>query len=367
VSANIASNFKIHNTLIIFYFAKLLILSIFKKNSVMSKPKIAINGLGRIGRLVFQILFDRNNVDIVAINDIAPNDALVYLLKYDTAQGRWEKDIKEIEDKFYIDDKIINSTSVGEISSLPWKEYGVDVVIECSGRYRNRTQLEEHIKSGAKKVVISAPADSTVKTIVLGINDNDILPEDNVISNASCTTNCLAPMAKVLHENFGIVNGIMNTVHAYTGDQKLHDTIHPTDFRRARAAAQNIVPTTSNANKALEWVMPELKGKIIGGAMRVPVIVGSNTELYCTLEKDISIEEINAAFKQAASTNLAGILQYTEDPIVSSDIIHNPYSCIFDAGLTQKVGNMYKIVGWYDNEYGYANRLAEMVEKVAKQ
>jgi glyceraldehyde 3-phosphate dehydrogenase len=331
----------------------------------MDKPKIAINGLGRIGRLVFQILFDRNRVDIIAINDIAPNDALVYLLKYDTAQGRWEKEIKELDNKFYIDDKIILSTSIGEISQLPWKDLGVDVVIECSGRYRTKLQLEEHRNAGAKKVVISAPADKEVKTIVLGINDNAILADDYIISNASCTTNCLAPMVKVLHENFGIVNGIMNTVHAYTGDQKLHDTIHPTDFRRARAAAQNIVPTTSNANKALEWVMPELKGKIIGGAMRVPVIVGSNTELYCILEKDVSIEEINAVFKNAAQNQLNGILEYTEDPIVSSDIIHNPHSCIFDAGLTQKVGNMYKIVGWYDNEYGYANRLAEMVEKVA--
>lgn len=331
----------------------------------MNKPKIAINGLGRIGRLVFQILFDRNRVDIIAINDIAPNDALVYLLKYDTAQGRWEKDIKELDNKFYIDDKMILSTSIGEINLLPWKDLGVDVVIECSGRYRTKLQLEEHRNAGAKKVVISAPADKEVKTIVLGINDNAILANDYIISNASCTTNCLAPMVKVLQENFGIVNGIMNTVHAYTGDQKLHDTIHPTDFRRARAAAQNIVPTTSNANKALEWVMPELKGKIIGGAMRVPVIVGSNTELYCILEKDVSIEEINAVFKNAAQNQLNGILEYTEDPIVSSDIIHNPHSCIFDAGLTQKVGNMYKIVGWYDNEYGYANRLAEMVEKVA--
>lgn len=331
----------------------------------MQKPRVAINGLGRIGRLVFQILFDRNKVDIVLINDIAPNDALVYLLKYDTAQGRWEKNIKEIDDKFYIDDKVIHSTSIGEIKNLPWKDFNVDVAIECSGRYRNRTQLEEHIAAGARKVVISAPADKTVKTIVLGINDADILPEDIIVSNASCTTNCLAPMAKVLHENFGIINGIMNTVHAYTGDQKLHDTIHPSDFRRARAAAQNIVPTTSNANKALEWVMPELKGKIVGGAMRVPVIVGSNTELYCNLVKDVSVEEINQAFKTAATTYLNGILQYTEEPIVSSDIIHNPYSCIFDAGLTQKIGNLYKIVGWYDNEYGYANRLAEMVEKMA--
>ena len=331
----------------------------------MRRPKIAINGLGRIGRLVFQILFDRNIVDIVAINDIAPNDALVHLLKYDTAQGKWDKTIKEIDDKFYIDDKVILSTSVGEISKLSWKELEIDIVIECSGRYRTKAQLEEHIKAGAKKVIISAPADKEVKTIVIGINQNDISKDDVVLSNASCTTNCLAPMVKVLEENFGVINGIMNTIHAYTGDQKLHDTIHPTDFRRARAAAQNIVPTTTNASKALGWVMPKMKGKIIGGAVRVPVIVGSNTELYVLLEKQATVGEINAAFKKAAETDLKGILQYTEDPIVSSDIIHNPYSSIFDAGLTQQIGSLTKIVSWYDNEYGYANRLAEMVELVA--
>jgi glyceraldehyde 3-phosphate dehydrogenase len=331
----------------------------------MSKPRIAINGLGRIGRLVLQILFDKDHIDIVAINDIAPNDALVYLLKHDTAQGKWNKTISAKEDHLYIDGKEIISTSIAESKNLPWEELNIDIVIECSGRYRDREKLQEHINAGAKKVIISSPADKTVKTIVLGLNDSIISKEDNILSNASCTTNCLAPMAKIMHDNFGIKSAIMNTVHAYTSDQKLHDSIHGTDFRRARAAAQNIVPTSSNANKALEWVMPEIKGKIKGGAVRVPIIVGSLTELYCNVEKPTTVEEVNAAFKLASENHWKNILEYTEDPIVSSDIIHSPASCTFDAGLTQQVDNLIKIVGWYDNEYGYANRLAEMVEKVA--
>lgn len=331
----------------------------------MPKPRIAVNGLGRIGRLVFQILFDRGNVDIVAINDIAPNDAMVYLLKHDTAQGRWEKQITAKEEHLFVEGKEIISTSIAQSKDLPWKELDVDIVIECSGRYRDRAKLQEHIDAGAKKVIISSPADKEVKTIVLGINDGILTKEDTILSNASCTTNCLAPMVKVILDNFGLQHAIMNTIHAYTGDQKLHDSIHGSDFRRARAAAQNIVPTTSNANKALEWVMPEIKGKIKGGAVRVPVIVGSLTELYCSLEKPVAVEDINRAFKNAAEGNLKNILAYTEDPIVSSDIIHAPYSCIFDAGLTQQVDDLVKIVGWYDNEYGYASRLAELVEKVA--
>lgn len=331
----------------------------------MSKPRIAINGLGRIGRLVFQILFDKDLVDIVAINDIAPNDALVYLLKHDTAQGKWNKNITAKEDHLFIDGHEIISTSIAESKDLPWKALNIDIVIECSGRYRDREKLQEHINAGAKKVIISSPADTSVKTIVLGINDDTISKDDTILSNASCTTNCLAPMVKIMLDNFGIKNAIMNTIHAYTGDQKLHDSIHGSDFRRARAAAQNIVPTSSNANKALEWVLPEIKGKIQGGAVRVPVIVGSLTELYCNLEKKTTVEEVNAAFKAASEQHWKNILDYTEDPIVSSDIIHSPASCTFDAGLTQQVDDLVKIVGWYDNEYGYANRLAELVEKVA--
>ncbi|MBK9329088.1 MAG: type I glyceraldehyde-3-phosphate dehydrogenase [Sphingobacteriales bacterium] len=331
----------------------------------MPKPRIAVNGLGRIGRLVFQILFDKGNVDIVAINDIAPNDALVYLLKHDTAQGKWDRQITAKEDQLFVEGKEIISTSIAQSKDLPWKELDIDIVIECSGRFRDRVRLQEHIDAGARKVVISSPADKEVKTIVLGINDNLLSNEDTILSNASCTTNCLAPMVKVILDNFGLQHAIMNTIHAYTGDQKLHDSIHGSDFRRARAAAQNIVPTSSNANKALEWVIPEIKGKIKGGAVRVPVIVGSLTELYCSLEKPASGEEFIRAFNYAACGAMKNILAYTEDPIVSSDIIHSPYSCIFDAGLTQQVDNLVKIVGWYDNEYGYASRLAELVEKVA--
>jgi len=331
----------------------------------MSKPRIAINGLGRIGRLVLQILFDKDNIDIIAVNDIAPNDALVYLLKHDTAQGKWNKTITAKEEHLYIDNKEIISTSIAESKDLPWKDLDIDIVIECSGRFRDKQKLQEHINAGAKKVILSSPADKEVKTIVLGINDSIITKEDIIISNASCTTNCLAPMVKIMDEHFGIQNAIMSTIHAYTGDQKLHDSIHGSDFRRARAAAQNIVPTSTNATKALEWVLPEIKGKITGGAVRVPVIVGSSTELYCNIEKSASIEEINAAFKNAAQHQYKNILDYTEDPIVSSDIIHSPFSCTFDAGLTQQIGQLIKIVGWYDNEYGYANRLAELTEKVA--
>ena len=331
----------------------------------MPKPRIAINGLGRIGRLVFQLLFDKNQVDIVAINDLAPNDALIYLLKHDTAQGRWNKTITAKENHLFIEGQEIISTSIATSNDLPWKELNVDIVVECTGRYRDREKLQEHINVGAKKVVISSPADQSVKTIVLGINDDAISKDDTILSNASCTTNCLAPMVKVMQDNFGIKNAFMNTIHAYTGDQRLHDGVHGNDFRRARAAAQNIVPTTTNANKALEWVMPEIKGKIKGSAVRVPVIVGSSTELYCNIERSTTIEAINAAFKLAAETSLKNILAYTEEPIVSSDIIHTPVSCTFDAGLTQQIGDMVKIVGWYDNEYGYANRLAELVEKVA--
>lgn len=332
----------------------------------MSKKRIAINGLGRIGRLVFQILYDRKNIDIVAINDIAPNDALVYLLKHDTAQGKWNKKISAQENHLYIEDKKIYSTSIAESKNLPWKDLNIDIVVECSGRYRTQEKLHEHIDAGAKKVIISSPADQKVKTIVLGVNENSITSDDLILSNASCTTNCLAPMVKIMLDNFGIDNAIMNTIHAYTSDQKLHDSIHGSDYRRARAAAQNIVPTTSNANKALEWVMPEIKGKIKGGAVRVPVIVGSLTELYCNLSKDVSVEDVNKAFLSAAQNHWKGILEYTDEPIVSSDIIHSPASCIFDAGLTQKVDKLVKIVGWYDNEYGYANRLSELVELTSK-
>ncbi|MCB9034748.1 MAG: type I glyceraldehyde-3-phosphate dehydrogenase [Chitinophagales bacterium] len=329
------------------------------------KTKIAINGLGRIGRLLFRTLWNHPQIEIVACNDLAPNDALAHLLKYDTAQGTWHLPISADEEHIIVDNKKIKCTAIKDATELPWKEDQIDIVIDCSGFYRTYDKAQLHIQAGAKKVIISAPADDKTKTIVMGINDNDITSNDIILSNASCTTNCMAPMVKVIMDNFTLENAIMNTIHAYTGDQKLQDSIHK-DWRRARAAAENIVPTTSNAAQALSRVMPETKDKISGGAVRVPVIVGSLTELYCKFTEEVSVEAINNAFKLAAQNELKNILAYTEDPIVSSDIIHDPHSCIFDAGLTLKVGQLIKIVGWYDNEFGYTNRLAELVEKVAQ-
>lgn len=329
------------------------------------KPNIAINGLGRIGRLVTRILIDSDKANIVAINDLAENATLAHLLKYDTAHRKWNRTISSDEKNLYVDGAKIPCFAVSEPEKLPWKELNVDIVLECTGFFRSRDKANKHIEAGAKKVVISAPAKGDIKTIVLGVNDQLLNKEDTIISNASCTTNCLAPMAKILHEIGEIQHGFMNTVHAYTADQKLQDSIHKSDLRRARAAAQNIVPTTTNATSTLGIVMPELKGKITGGASRVPVITGSLTELYCKVNKPSDKETINQAFKKAAETNLKNILSYTEDAIVSSDIISDPHSCIFDAELTEVIGDMVKIVGWYDNEAGYANRLAELVIKIS--
>lgn len=327
--------------------------------------RVAINGLGRIGRLVFRLLMERDDVEVVAVNDLSPNDILCYLLQYDTAQGTWNKTFTHDAHSITVDNHRIVCLEEKEMENLPWKDLGVDIVIECTGRARNQADAMKHIRAGATKVVISAPADKDTKTIVIGINDHLLTPADVVVSNASCTTNCLAPMVQTLIDNFHIGHGIMNTIHAYTGDQRLQDGVHGSDFRRARAAAENITPTSSNATKALEWVIPQVKGKIIGGAVRVPVVVGSLTELIFTMDEDVSVADINAAFKEAAENKLKGVMGYTEDPIVSSDIIHSPLSCLFDAALTQKTDTMYKIVGWYDNEYGYANRLVELVIKVA--
>lgn len=332
----------------------------------MSKrPNIAINGLGRIGRLVTRILVDSNRVNIVGINDLADNATLAHLLKYDTAHRKWNRDIRSDEHNLYIDEIAIPCHAISEPEKLPWKEADVDLVIECTGFFRSKEKLEKHLHAGAKKVILSAPGKGDIKTIVLGVNDHLLDKNDIILSNASCTTNCLAPMAKLLHELGEIQFGFMNTVHAYTADQKLQDSIHKSDLRRARAAAQNIVPTSSNATQTLGIVMPELKGKITGGASRVPVVTGSLTELYCSVSRQLTVEQINTAFKNAASTELKNIIAYTEDPIVSSDIISDPHSCIFDAQLTEVMGNLVKIVGWYDNESGYANRLAELSIKVS--
>ncbi len=330
--------------------------------------RVAINGLGRIGRLVFRILYEHPEVEVVAINDLAENEILAHLIQYDTAHGKWKNQVDHDDKNIIINGKPIACTEIADFKKLPWKELNIDIVIECTGKARNHETASEHIEAGAKKVIISSPADKLTKTIVLGINDDTITAEDLILSNASCTTNCLAPMIQVMNDNFGIELAIMSTVHAYTGDQNLQDGNHKGDFRRARAAAENIVPTTSNATKAVELVMPEMKGKIIGGAMRVPVLVGSLTEVYCTLTKSTTKEAINQAFQKAASEGrFKGIIEYTEVPLVSSDIVTNPHSCIFDAELTAMVSDKFcKIVGWYDNEYGYSSRLAELVMKVSE-
>ena len=330
------------------------------------KPRIAINGLGRIGRLACRILFDSDKVEIVGINDLAANENLAYLLKYDTAQRKWERQVTHDEENIFVDGKAIPCSSEKDPALLPWAKLKVDVVLECTGFFRSNEKAGKHIDAGAKRVLISAPAKGDVKTIVLGVNDKELTADDVIISNASCTTNCLAPMVKVLDDFAGIENAFMTTVHAYTGNQKLQDSIHRKDLRRGRAAAINIVPTTSGATSTVIKVMPKMKGKLQGGAVRVPVITGSLTELYANVSKTVSVKQIKNAFKKAAGKDLVGVLEYTEDPIVSWDIVHNKHSCIFDASLTTVMDKHVKIVGWYDNEYGYANRLTELAQKVAK-
>lgn len=330
--------------------------------------RIAINGMGRIGRLAFRLLYDHSEVEIVAINDLANNAVLAHLIQYDSAHGKWDKEVTHDGSNIIVDGKPIHCTEIASFESLPWGELNIDIVLECTGKAKTRELAHGHIQAGAKKVIISAPADEHTKTIVVGINDDTLNNDDIIISNASCTTNCLTPMIKILEDNFGIEHAIMSTVHAYTGDQNLHDANHKSDLRRARAAAVNIVPTTTHATESVEVVLPEVKGKLIGGAMRVPVLDGSLTELYVHLTRPSNKEAMNKAFFDASQHGrLKGILEYTEAPLVSSDIVGNPHSCVYDAELTSFVTeNFCKIVGWYDNEFGYSNRLAELVIKVAK-
>ena len=330
----------------------------------MAKKRIAINGMGRIGRLLLKILLNHDTVEVVAINDLSPDDDLQYLIKYDTAQRNQPQDVRVEGEFLVVNGHKIQSFAIADPLQLPWKDLNIDIVVECTGIFRKREKLEMHLTAGAKKVVLSAPAKGDIKTVVIGINEDIITPEDTILSNASCTTNCLAPMVKVLDELCGIDHAIMNTVHAYTGDQNLQDAIHKSDMRRARAAAENIVPTTSNATSTLEIIIPKMKGRLTGGAVRVPVMVGSLTELYANVSRLVTKEEINQAFLTASKGKLNNILAYNTDPIVSSDIIGNAHSCIFDADLTIVMGNLVKITGWYDNEFGYASRLAELVEMV---
>jgi glyceraldehyde 3-phosphate dehydrogenase len=324
--------------------------------------KIAINGFGRIGRLTFRNLQNKSGLEVVAINDLTDTATLAHLLKYDSAHGRFNGTVSHTPNSLIVNGKEIVITAVRNPAELPWGEMGIDMVIESTGIFTSQEQLKMHLTAGAKKVGLSAPAKDDVKTIVMGVNDELLGADDVAFSNASCTTNCLAPMMKVLQDNFGVEKGYMLTVHAYTNDQSIQDAPHK-DLRRARAAAVSMIPTTTGAAKAVGLVLPEMKGKLDGYAMRVPTLTGSATDVTLTLGRDVTKEEINAAMKLASETYLKGIMEYTEDPIVSADIVGNPHSCIFDAGITSANGNLVKIMGWYDNEAGYSARMADMTER----
>ena len=327
--------------------------------------RVGINGFGRIGRNFFRaIQASGADIEVVGVNDLTDNKTLAHLLKYDSILGRLPGEVTSAEDNITVDGHTFKALAEKDPGALPWGDLGADVVIESTGFFVAAEKARAHIDGGAKKVIISAPAKNEDITIVLGVNDGDYDPEKHhIISNASCTTNCLAPMAKAIHDAFTIERGLMTTIHAYTQDQNLQDGPHK-DLRRARAAALNIVPTSTGAAKAIALVMPELKGKLDGYALRVPIPTGSATDLTVNVGREVSVEEVNAAVKAAAEGQLKGYLRYTEDPIVSSDIVTDPASCIFDAGLTKTTGNQVKVVGWYDNEWGYSNRLVDLVKLV---
>ena len=334
----------------------------------MAAPKIAINGFGRIGRTVIRIAKLRRHFDVVAINDLAPADALAYNFKYDSVHGKYPGKVGLEGDTLTIDGDPFRVLSEKDPSKLPWKELGVDYVIESTGKFRKIAELQTHLDAGARRVLVTVPTkDYLESTVVLGVNDEVVTPESKLISNASCTTNCAAPVTKVLHESFGIKRGLLTTVHAYTADQRLVDTPHK-DFRRSRHAALNIIPTSTGAAKAIGRVIPALDGRLDGMALRVPVPDGSIVDLTIELEKNTSVDEINAAMKDAADGPLKGIMEYSTDEIVSSDIVGNPHSCIFDAPLTQVMdGNFVKVIAWYDNEWGYSSRVSDLIAKLAHQ
>ena len=324
---------------------------------------VAINGFGRIGRSILRIIVENDSdINVVAINDLGNYENLAYLLKHDSVMGILDRNVSVAGDKLIVDDRTIQLTSIKDPADLPWKEMNVDVVVESTGIFRDSESLNKHLDAGAKKVLLTVPPkDDIDATIVLGVNDGALKPEDKIVSNASCTTNCLAPIAKVLDDNFGIISGLMTTVHAYTNDQALAETTH-SDFRRGRSATQNIIPTSTGAAKAVGMVLPELNGKLDGMAMRVPVPDGSVVDLVVELEKKVSIDDINKAVKNAADNELNGILEYSEVPLVSTDILNNPHSSIYDASSTQLLeGNHVKVVCWYDNEWGYSNRVVDLI------
>jgi glyceraldehyde 3-phosphate dehydrogenase len=326
--------------------------------------RVAINGFGRIGRSVFRILNAMEGMEVVGINDISDDDALAYLLKYDTVMGPFQGTINIEGDILRTRFQKVKMTAVPEPAELPWKELGVDYVIEATGIFRTRAQLADHLEAGAAKVILTVPAKDEIDcTVVLGVNEADLKPHHQIVSNASCTTNCLAPVAKVLHENFGIISGVMTTVHAYTNDQRLADVPH-SDWRRGRQAAENIIPTTTGAAKAVGKVLPALEGKLDGMAMRVPIPDGSIVDLVTSMENEATVEQINEAMREAAaSAQLKNILCYSEAPIVSSDIVGDPHSSIFDAPYTTVIGGRFvKTLAWYDNEWGYSNRVVDLLK-----
>jgi glyceraldehyde 3-phosphate dehydrogenase len=327
--------------------------------------KVAINGFGRIGRLILRAIAKRGaDLEVVAVNDLTDAATLAHLLKYDSVHGVWPGDVSHTADSLVFEGKSIRVLSAGDIKLLPWRELGVDVVVESTGFYTDRAFAALHLDQGARKVVISAPAKDPDITVVLGVNDSDYDPlRHHIISNASCTTNCLAPLCKVLVDSFGIEQGFMTTVHAYTNDQRILDLPHK-DLRRARAAALSVIPTSTGAARAIGLVIPELKGRLDGYALRVPVPDGSVVDLTVTLEREAAAEGINAAVKEAAQGPLAGILEYTEEPIVGSDVVGNPHSAVFDSALTMVMGRQAKLVVWYDNEWGFSNRMVELCSRL---
>ncbi len=330
----------------------------------MEKKKIAINGFGRIGRLTFRAMLEREELSLVAINDLTSAGTLAHLLKYDSVHGRFPGEVSHEEDYLVVNGERIRVYAERDPANLPWGDLGIDVVVEATGVFRSRDKINKHLEAGAGKVILTVPSKTSEDvdaTIVLGVNNEMLLPEHRIISNASCTTNCLAPVAKVLHERFGIVHGLMNTIHAYTNDQIILDAPHA-DLRRARAAAMSIIPTSTGAAKAVGLVIPELNGKLHGMALRVPTPDGSMVDLTVKLSRNVTKEEINDAIKQAAEGPMKGVLEYTEDPIVSVDIIGNTHSSVFDAGLTTVMeGDFVKVISWYDNEYGYSCRVVDMI------
>ena len=329
----------------------------------MKKINVAINGFGRIGRIFCRIAFFNPNINIVAITDITDSETLAHLLKYDSVHRKFNGEVKHDNDHLFVNGKEIKIFASKDPENLPWKALDIDIVIECTGLFLDKKSSQKHLNAGAKKIILSAPAkDDDIKTIVIGVNDELLNSDDLIVSNASCTTNCASPMLAVLKQ-WGIEEAYVTTVHSYTGDQRLHDAPHK-DLRRARAAAMSIIPTSTGAAKALGKIFPELEDKLGGCGMRVPVPDGSLTDITCVLTAYPSVEQINEAFKLASENELKNVLEYTEDPLVSSDVIGNPHSVVFDADFTSVVGNLVKIIGWYDNEYGYSSRLVDLVLKM---